>query len=139
MKDTLRDCIKRSQRFYRNIYLDLLPLRKRRGLPPSRVSFPASQEVASLRNCFPDRAYTASTGLTFRKPCGSFSVCSRQERGSCSWQKKERGTLVQHASAFTQANDLAWNLQTLFRCQGTKTRIPEKRNDVKRQSACRQG
>ncbi|HYU75346.1 MAG TPA: hypothetical protein VEL31_21980 [Ktedonobacteraceae bacterium] len=27
--------------------------------------------------------------------------------------------MVKHASAFTQANDLAWNPQTLFRCQGT--------------------
>lgn len=25
----------------------------------------------------------------------------------------------QHANAFTQANDLAWNPQTLFRCQCT--------------------
>ena len=27
--------------------------------------------------------------------------------------------MVKHASAFTQANDLAWNPQTLFRCQCT--------------------
>jgi DNA glycosylase AlkZ-like len=33
-------------------------------------------------------------------------------------------TLVKHASAFTQANDLAWNPQTLFRCQSTRSSVP---------------
>jgi len=31
--------------------------------------------------------------------------------------------LVEHANAFTQANDLAWNPQTLFRCQGARTSV----------------
>ena len=31
--------------------------------------------------------------------------------------------MVEHANAFTQANDLAWNPQTLFRCQGARTSV----------------
>src|SRR5204863_4334336 len=44
-------------------------------------------------------------------------------RGSCSWQKKERWTLVEHASAFTVGNDLPTNPQTLFRCQCARTSV----------------
>jgi predicted ATPase/serine/threonine protein kinase len=46
-----------------------------------------------------------------------------QERGSCSWQSSRECTVVEHASAFTQASDLAWNPQTLFRCQSTGTSV----------------
>ena len=41
------------------------------------------------------------------------------KHGSRFTAKEKSGVLVKHASAFTQANDLAWNPQTLFRCQGT--------------------
>jgi hypothetical protein len=41
----------------------------------------------------------------------------------CSWQKKERCTLVEHASAFTVGNDLPTNPQTLFRCQCARTSV----------------
>ena len=38
--------------------------------------------------------------------------------------------MVKHASAFNQANALAWNPQTLFRCQGTAESILLSRGDV---------
>ena len=52
----------------------------------------------------------------------------RRELRPCqSWQRfyavYPKRSLVQHASAFTQANDLAWNPQTLFRCQGAEESI----------------
>ena len=47
--------------------------------------------------------------------------CQTQQRFYAVYPKR---SLVQHASAFTQANDLAWNPQTLFRCQGAETSVP---------------
>ncbi len=46
---------------------------------------------------------------------------SHRLHGSRKRQVERECTMVEHASAFTQANDLAWNLQTLFRCQSTRT------------------
>jgi hypothetical protein len=71
--------------------------------------------------------------FAFRKPCGSSHFARHLVRGSCTRQVwKERCILVEHASAFTQASDLAWNPQTLFRCQGTRTRILQRGSNVKR-------
>ena len=65
-------------------------------------------------------SYVASTGMTFRKPCGSSQFCASSDSLVITiWQGERECILVKHASAFTQANDLAWNPQTLFRCQGT--------------------
>src|SRR6266566_8869641 len=65
-------------------------------------------------------SYIASTGMTFRKPCGSSQFCDSSESLVITiWQGERECILVKHARAFTQANDLAWNPQTLFRCQGT--------------------
>ncbi len=47
--------------------------------------------------------------------------CQSRQRFYAAYPKR---SLVQHASAFTQANDLAWNPQTLFRCQGAETSVP---------------
>ena len=65
-------------------------------------------------------SYIASTGMTFRKPCGSSQFCDSSDSLVITiWQGERECILVKHARAFTQANDLAWNPQTLFRCQGT--------------------
>jgi signal transduction histidine kinase len=55
-------------------YIDILPRAIRRGLPPSRVGFPASLETA-IDDCI--RLYVLRRlhrYMAFRKPCGSFSV-----------------------------------------------------------------
>jgi hypothetical protein len=75
--------------------------------------------------------------ITFRKPCGSFSVLSSiSELGSRPLAKKESVYVGQHASVFTHGNALPWNLQALFHCQGTRTSILHSRGLVKRKSAC---
>ncbi len=97
-----------------------------RGFPPSRVGFPASLEVAS-------EAPRCLFGLTpppqafaFRKPCGSFSV------SEIIWylvlipgQEERECTVVKHATVFTHGNALPWNLQAVFRCQSTRSSVPQ--------------
>ena len=48
-------------------------------------------------------------------------------------REKENCTMVKHASAFTQASDLAWNPQTRFCCQGTAERVSPASFEVKRE------
>src|SRR5712691_12759676 len=58
--------------------------------------------------------------MTFRKPCGSSQFCDSSDSLVITiWQGERECILVKHASAFTQANELAWNPPTLFRYQGT--------------------
>jgi hypothetical protein len=93
--------------------------RKRDGIPilTSRVS--CFGETSPLRF----HSYLVLPSLhrrmRFRKPCGTISVCSSSVAWFSQPAKERECTLVKHANAFTQANALACNLQTLFRCQGT--------------------
>jgi hypothetical protein len=103
---------------------------KPRGLPPSRVGFPASARRA-FYGTIRIWSYSLSTGVYLpASPAVGSQSGSHQERGSCSWQGERECILVKHASAFTQANDLACNPQTLFRCQGTGERIALYKSDV---------
>jgi len=73
------------------------------------MGLPVSLEVA--HKSWTWESYTSSAGLTFPEPQGSYSVCSFiSGLGFHPTSREERVvTLVKHASAFTQANDLAWN------------------------------
>jgi len=72
-------------------------------------------------------SYVASTGMTFRKPCGSSQsdVCGNLVivPSLPPWFSLAVGEreciLVEHGSVFTRRTDLRRNPQTLFRCQGT--------------------
>src|SRR5258708_36644657 len=82
---------------------------KVRGIPSSQMGLPVSLEVA--HKSWTWVSYTSSAGLTFPEPQGSYSVCSFiSGLGFHPTSREERVvTLVKHASAFTQANDLAGN------------------------------
>ncbi len=104
-------------------YCDISPRLKAGGFPSSRMGIPVSRE----------RAVASTAGLT--SPPQAFAFPESQGSFSIWWSrnvvfvpihrrawfshvgKRKRGDMVKHASAFTQANDLAWNPQTLFRCQ----------------------
>ena len=90
-----------------------------RGLLLSQVGFPASLEVATLAPRCSSGLTPPPQALTFREPRGSYSDLSvhRETWFSFHGKGEEWCILVKHASAFTQANDLAWNLQTRLSCQ----------------------
>src|SRR5260370_19629748 len=90
---------------------------KVRGFPSSQTGLPVSLEVAHTSWTWVSS--TSSAGLNSPEPQGTrLNLFVHQWTWFSSTGKAERVvTLVKHASAFTQPNDLAFNPQTLFHCQ----------------------
>src|SRR5260370_15432060 len=108
-------------------WFDILPSRKRRrDSHPHEWAFLLRWRLQSMIvSMF--SSYVASTGMTFRKPCGS---SQSDVRGNVvivpslppwfSFAVGERECiLVEHGSGFTRRTDLRRNPQTLFCYQGT--------------------
>jgi hypothetical protein len=101
------------------------------GFHPSRSGFPASSSRA-----FPGTiqvwSYRLSTGVCL--PAGPAVGAQSWSRhtpwlSACGTAEREE-YIGQHARAFTQASDLAWNPQTRFSCQSTVQSIPQTRTFV---------
>jgi hypothetical protein len=104
-----------------------------RGFPLSQVGFPASTRRAfygSIRIW----SYRLSTGVTFPQALRYvLSLFVQLVPGK--WRKRVC-ILVEHASAFTQASDLACNPQTLFCCQGTIEQVYYNEHGMSSECAC---
>src|SRR5689334_380310 len=105
------------------------------GFHLSRSGFPATpaSSLPSLaiqvwsrpalhRRCLPAGPVVGSQSWSYHLPW--FSAFGTEEREEY---------IGQHARAFTQASDLAWNPQTRLSCQGTRTNIPQPYIAVKRE------
>src|SRR5712692_10144313 len=103
-------------------------VRLRSTFRKSRLNLTSSQSrkrdeiptLASRASCFngaclsacADGSYVSSTGLNSRLPSGSHSLWCSSPGFVLTWWPSRRVVYIgQHAHAFTQANDLAWNLR----------------------------
>ncbi len=115
-----RRATRRTENRRRGRALTSSPCLKAGDSPRHREEFPASSSVASLRRSLARVLHQLHRRCLPASPAVGSQSWSRHLPWLSAGGTEEREEYIgQHAHAFTQASDLAWNPQTRLGCQGT--------------------